>query len=718
MKVLAVTFLVLIGLSQSEHLDDGTRFLALGPNALLQYTWPEGAFSIWEVEPAAIGKCNPFPRLPHTTGLMTGVDIMTNLGAEKIFSYNLEASTFELVTCQVVRNATATNAFRCSSTISGSLAIFDSGLYDAITAVHPGKLVTYSSKSGQFIVYALSTKNLDDNGLPDDCDVAGNCGFEAKQLVTGNFADHCSKSADGKAANPYTVVGLDKDEFLVNCKDSDDSVSLKLVPKDVGDEPNYFLEVVRKFTMPHHDYVIQLQTKNMILGYDMQTLKFEISECDSFACTSLHTGSFIQGPTCAHPTIDKCINDTRCGYCVDTGKCQERSGSGPCYGQCVKWLSKSNEKGASIRRLERTAHVAQEQLVSIGTATLFHFVASEGTYKMYDVALNHPSHGARCPGLSSSPVFSGSLPIPNTIASSFSENSILFHDPASGEFNLWSCSRLETTPRIGIQAAPCSFVTGGQFDGFLNASAIIRVGRLTLSLFSDDGQIRIYDERDTTRRIEELKDDIFIPEPTFIIDLPQLKSHKLISIGRNQLLELNPTTGAYSTWFFDATRGTLIGPAAEGTLPVEMSHSLTWLGDDRLLALDSQTTEYLLVRFDEQLVGRGSPLGLTTIGRGNLRAVTCDYSTCSKCIEDSECGWCGALNRCLPGNSMEPCSAAAKCKSWMFGYCAAEACPNLLTSTECVAVANCGWCEKTAQCIPQKNGLALHNDCIGNLVVQ
>ncbi len=62
----------------------------------------------------------------------------------------------------------------------------------------------------------------------------------------------------------------------------------------------------------------------------------------------------------------------------------------------------------------------------------------------------------------------------------------------------------------------------------------------------------------------------------------------------------------------------LLGPPSSGSLPTESSHTVSWMGDDRILAIDGLTNDYLLLRFDIQNMPHDGPLGFTSTGRGNL----------------------------------------------------------------------------------------------------
>jgi len=322
------------------------------------------------------------------------------------------------------------------------------------------------------------------------------------------------------------------------------------------------------------------------------------------------------------------------------------------------------------------AKVSPTQIVYVGDNVALHYTATTGEYKLFPIVTNHPSLKGRCPSLAAQPLYSGILPFKNHVATPFKGQSVLFHNPANGNYAVWKCQAFEHD-LIFAALAPCAPVVEGYWASANGDKSIVTMANITLSMDHSTGTLSVFgnEEFDQLASAPDGSEDqafagIFSVKPLVENYRPDFKGHHLFGIGKNYVIEYSQDTGAYRTWVFDPKRLTLSGPGAEGSFPSYKPGQLFWLGNDRLAQL-SEENKMVVMRMDEGQLHGPHPLPLTAIGRSTLGEEICHYDTCVECTADSNCGWCGTQHRCLPGGMEEPCHVGhgIECQSWQFGEC-------------------------------------------------
>jgi len=403
---------------------------------------------------------------------------------------------------------------------------------------------------------------------------------------------------------------------------------------------------------------------------------------------------------------------------VDTAECKQVGVDGPCTGVCHKWVSHTSVVDVTER--VETSYIEEEQIAYIGENVIARYVPSNGFIGLYELLENHPSHYGKCPSLTRDPLFSAVVPFTRNVMSPLDDgSSLMFHNPSTGKYAVWTCdlSDVKSLSHGTGHSAPCGVTAEGVVNQTIGASSIVPMGNFSLVVTPATKKLSFLHRRELESEDGsfQMRSTIFEENVFFVADRPDLVNRKLFSIGHNNLFEFNRASGEYRVWLVDGSRGVLLGPAAIGFLPTGLSHSVAWMGDDRMLSWNNDDLSYHLMRFDMQQFPHQTPLGFTTIGRGNLEMGSCEYHSCADCTQDSHCGWCNSLNKCMPGNRLQPCAQQERCVTYTYGYCSAVPCNRMMTRGQCAAVGACGWCETSKSCVPQVGGKAVFGDCAVDL---
>jgi hypothetical protein len=679
-----------------------TRFVYIGEE-LVQYQAPSGFFQAWDFNKQAVGKCNPFPSFPRTTGHMEGVEQLIHFGGQRLLYVDPVSKTFELMACNanVPSAPNAAGTFECTALLNATLSLFPTRLAGDLAFAEPNILIEYDRASGEYTLYEVSQFSL-----PPDC-VAEECPFEVKMLGTDLQLSELCENIGGEPdfrQDEFQVVGV-RGHVAVKCKGTSSAVMALPFPSQSGD---MLLHKTGTTTTLYHQRFISLGS-GMIMGYTPQTVDYRLYQCSETGCTDLFHGNFRAELPCSHDSMEDCVADSACGYCVDAGRCMQGDARGPCGGTCNHWTSSAANLSSVIERVEDVV-VDEQQIAYLGERIMLRYVPSQGFVGLHGILDNHPSHGGKCPSLSQEPLYSGKLSLKNMVVSPLDPGSVIFHDPRDGSYHVWKCN-LEFLRSDG-HAAPCGIVAQGTLKEAMGTHSLVSIGNMTLVLNPRTSKLSMFRRRElSSDDVNDIRSAVFDLEPVYSQRHPELSSHKFLSIGIGNVFELNKGTGEYKVWVVDSSRGTLLGPAAHGFLPPDVSHTVAWMGDDKMLSLSSTDLSYLLLRFDMAQFPRQGPLSFTTIGRGNLQRPMCTYKFCSECTQDPNCGWCASTNKCVPGSRIEPCASEKRCVTYTYGYCSAQPCNREVTKSSCIKNGACGWCDKTEMCVPQKDGSALFGDC-------
>jgi hypothetical protein len=452
-----------------------------------------GRFEIWNLERDAIGKCVPFPTVPKITGRMQNTQNMLFMGGNQIFSFDSSKNEFEILVCQAYINETlATSSltggnFECFSTLKGSLQMFPGGLKRSVAYLQPNFILDYDSNTGDYTLVRLKISTGNDQ-LAGDCALSDDCAIEIALLAQGNLAKLYQDipTALDELQTEYQVVGVGAESFLVKCKQSKNFITVKPFSEQTQ---SWNLAVTTVGSLDRFEQLIWIG-QTSVLGYDPSSLDYAVLQCSSSGCAVVSQSSFLAGSIrphftsnlcffnqialpfnifglyvmfctcdtelpCSYSTMSSCLQDKRCGYCIEKAECVQSSSKGPCFGSCQKWVSyasvseikdrgkllfggitleekrknqKANLLGFEIFAVD-TVKVAEEQIVYVGDMMVMHFIPSSGSVNLLAIVDNHPSHLAKCPSLSSEPVFSSSLPFINHVAYPFGDRKMFFHNP-------------------------------------------------------------------------------------------------------------------------------------------------------------------------------------------------------------------------------------------------------------------------------------------------
>jgi len=664
-----------------------------------------GVTTIVQFERESVGKCYPFSDQIDVSATAQLGDGLTYVGGRHLLK--VKDNTFEIFGCQMNGPSLENSAVKCSRAQNGTItSLFgraNSGR--SFSYIEAEKLVQFDSKSGEFALHRFTKNEVCTSS-------SGNCGFQTSPLAQGNFETFCAGvDSFGPGSGSFQVLGSSIDEMMVVCRDQAAYVILKVYPAASASEA-YSLQIVRSGGIASTNKLESLGG-SLVLAHNDQ-LQYGIYDCGTSTCQRVSSGNLTAESPCKYNVKTSCLADAKCGWCVDTSKCMQAGDGKPCGEYCQTWQATHDHEAVTP-----SVHlgVEERQISHIADGVFIHYTSPSGSYELYAVVDNHPTHAGKCPAIGSTPLYKGSLPFRYFIASPFGKRSVLFHNPEDGRYNLWHCHQFSFEQHLGT-AAPCSTIASGQFEPFKGVHNMLTEKNYTISFNDNTGRIELFNN--TVRSLDGSEDELtsmsMFKGPNATIHMPEMKSHRLFSIGNGYLMERSVATGEYHIWQIDLNTKQIIGPGARGEISIQKYIHLAWMGDDRIVAL-SDNGDYLMLRFDQTMLGFTAPVSFTTLGRGHLGEELCKYENCQECGGDSRCGWCASSGKCMVGSADRPCDDGSHsiCTSWMKGYCANTSCPSRQLRSTCIADGECGWCEDSAMCLRQVNGTAAL--CGGKLTI-
>lgn len=79
--------------------------------------------------------------------------------------------------------------------------------------------------------------------------------------------------------------------------------------------------------------------------------------------------------------------------------------------------------------------------------------------------------------------------------------------------------------------------------------------------------------------------------------------------------------------------------------------------------------------------------------RGSCKKPCSLHTSCGNCTSQSmECMWCGSTQRCVDSNAYVISFPYGQCLEWQTGDCVAQNCSGLRTCSQCLDQPECGWC--------------------------
>jgi hypothetical protein len=579
----------------------------------------------------------------------------------------------------------------CENVVSGASADLFGGKAGSLAYIEADKIIQYDASSGVFTVNRVSKRGM--------CNDQG-CDFQTTAVMTGNLGDFCEDVGSPADRDAYQVISAGVDQALITCKGKDSFVTITMFPT-ASSQNSFSAQVARSGKISTTNRLVSLGG-SLVLSYSSSSPEFNVYDCKSESCKSLSSGNFTDD-LCNYASKTDCVADTKCGFCVDSGKCMLAGADSPCTGSCSQWVSSSGIQATP----DNEVGVEDRQVVYVDEDVFLRYIPSTGAYEMYLEVFNHPSHSGKCPSIAPSPLYRGTLSYRFHVASQLEARSVLFTDPATGNYAVWRCQPFSFEKHIG-NAAPCATVATGTYAQFKGVHKVMTFGKLTLTYNDNTGALLIHNN--TLRQADGSEDQSAAGLFDSVVatrSMPELKGHKLFGFGGSNIFEHVATTGEYRMWHLDDHSKKLIGPSAQGQVPHQKFLRFAWIGEDRMLAV-SDDGKYMSLRL--ALTSQvGSAIPISTVGRGTLGEKLCDYSTCEECGADDQCGWCQSSGRCMPGNDLEPCSdgSSSRCLSWMKGYCSATSCLARIFRSDCIEDGHCGWCEASGLCVAQKDGKAV-----------
>jgi len=705
------TFLVVLaavlGCASSFLVQPGKNEVALinlGGDAIMKIQLPSYDYEVHMLNRDAVRKCDAVPAAPIAAGRLEGLagHALAYIGESQILSVNYTSHSYSILTCKLVLNANATDLpqhLSCDITTSSTSDIFTDTAKD-IAYMEPNGLVLYDLAKGVFSVHNIhrevECKNKQTGTADQPCPY-----FESSPAFTGSLETVCAEHSTGVPSfrTTYRATGFGSNKLFVVCKSRDGFAVAKIVASTKS--AAYEMSIAEHGKI-RHDAEFEPLGAGLVMGYDPKNAKYRINVCANGACNATKDRVFgDKNAGCSrYLTQSECIADSECGFCVDTGKCQPTWGAQPCTGVCAHWIASNSNLPAHIS--DDKVSIEDKQIVYLSNDILIHFVPQDGTYKMFSVLADSPSHIGRCPGLSRTPLYQGSLPYKYHTASRFRENQILFHNSQSGHFAVWKCKDLTAiTGNVGTNA-PCYTTFSGFWPASIGVTQMIHIQNSTLVYSDETQQLSIFEVDDSKWDGSEgvAGSSLFPETPVHNYSLPALKQHKLIHVGSRFVLEYTQNPGDYRFWMFDPLRRTLQGPGSRGGYLPHKTFQMTWVGDNRLIVFKDDSQDYYLTRFDASMLAQNGPISFSSFARGTIGHLACNYSSCDTCTADPACGWCSSSNTCMPGNLEGPCNSGnmKKCSSWLKNYCAASSCASRQFRETCVADEACGWCESIAMC--------------------
>lgn len=88
------------------------------------------------------------------------------------------------------------------------------------------------------------------------------------------------------------------------------------------------------------------------------------------------------------------------------------------------------------------------------------------------------------------------------------------------------------------------------------------------------------------------------------------------------------------------------------------------------------------------------------------------FENCVQCSVNSECGWCSASLKCLPGtNDTRPSVGVCSQAAWHFQSPACGSCHQQTSCATCTHLPACGWCASNGKCFVGGSRPPIYSQC-------